>query len=60
MSDSEGDLLRYHIEQTNARFDRIEEKIDRLLEFKWQIIGGSVILSAIVGLVMSLIGFGKT
>ena len=30
------------------RIEKIDEKVDRLLQFKWQIIGGSVVLSAII------------
>lgn len=33
------------IELLNARLDRIEEKVDKILAFKWQIIGGSIVLS---------------
>lgn len=48
-------LTEYFIEQTNQRLDRIEDKIDILLEFKWQIIGGSVIASAFVAFAMQLL-----
>lgn len=33
------------IEMIDARLTRLEDKMDKLLAFKWQIIGGSVVLS---------------
>jgi len=44
----------YFIEQTNGRLERIEGKLDTVLEFRWQIIGGAVVASAFVGLVVSV------
>jgi len=38
----------YFIEQTNMRLRLIDNKLDDLLKFKWQIIGGSVLLSIVV------------
>lgn len=34
--------------------DRIEGKVDSLLEFKWQILGGTAILSVIVGVIAQI------
>jgi hypothetical protein len=48
---SQEKLVEYFIEQTNDRLERMEDKMDKLLAFKWQIIGGSVAISALVGLV---------
>jgi hypothetical protein len=31
-----------------SRLQQLEEKVDRLLAFKWQIIGGSVLLSILL------------
>lgn len=46
------ELIKYFMEATNSRFDKIDAKLDRtdskidtLQEFRWQIIGGSVLLS---------------
>jgi len=39
----------------DKRLDRLEEKVDKLLAFKWQIIGGSAVISAIVGLVVHIL-----
>lgn len=48
MDDQQSELVRYFIEETNKKFERLEEKVDILLEFKWQILGGSMVLSALV------------
>lgn len=48
-------LQDYFIEQTNLRLERIEQKLDVLLEFKWQIIGGSLVASAFVALVVQVL-----
>lgn len=37
------------------RLDRIEIKVDTLLEFKYQIIGGSMLFSAIVSLIVAVL-----
>lgn len=54
-------LIDYFIQETNKKFDKVEadmrsidSKVDQLLEFKWQIIGGSVILSLVVTLIIQL------
>jgi hypothetical protein len=48
-------LVDYFIEQTNDRFKILEGKVDKLIAFKWQIIGGSVVISAMVGIVVQLL-----
>lgn len=39
----------------DAKLDEINQKIDRLLAFKWQVIGGSVVVSAIIGIAIQLL-----
>ena len=36
------------------RIIRIEEKVDKLLEFKWQIIGGSLVASVFITIMMQV------
>jgi len=48
------DLNDYFMGQTNKRLDSIESKIDRLLAFKWQIIGGSLVASTVVALTVQV------
>lgn len=33
----------------------INEKVDEMLKFKWQIVGGSVAISAIIGITIQLL-----
>ena len=46
--------LDYFIERTDSRLLRIEDGIGDLKKFKWQIIGGSVVISTIVSLAIAL------
>jgi hypothetical protein len=39
------ELVQYFINETNKKFERLEEKVDLLISFKWQLVGGSVVLS---------------
>ena len=57
----EGKILDYIIENMDRRFnelhdrlDKVDRKIEMLLAFKWQIIGGAVAISAIVGVVIQI------
>lgn len=38
-----------------ARMDRLEEKVDRLLAFKWQIIGGSLVASVVLTVALQVV-----
>lgn len=56
MSDKEQDgLIPYYIEITDKRLERIEEKVDKLLAFKWQIISGSLVLSTLAGIALQIV-----
>jgi len=48
-------LLMSKLSEQDKRFDEIDQKIDVLLRFKWQIIGGSVILSTVITVVIQII-----
>lgn len=52
------ELVDYFIEQTNARFQSIETKLDQLFAFKWKIAGISLAVSTIVSLVVAVY-FGR-
>jgi hypothetical protein len=54
MDDRHDELVQYFIEETNKKFVKLEEKVDMLLQFKWQIISGSVVLSARITLGMQI------
>jgi len=37
-----------------SRLDRLEEKLDSLLQFKWQIIGGTLLVCGLVTLFVNV------
>lgn len=44
------------IDDIVSRLDRMESKLDALMEFRWKIDGGQMVISAVVAFVISLIG----
>lgn len=44
-------------ELLRAQLERLEEKVDKLLAFKWQIIGGATFLSTLTTLVLNVAMF---
>lgn len=44
-----------YIEGIDKRLESVEGKIDKLLEFKWQIIGGSVLMSSILAVAIQIV-----
>lgn len=40
--------LDYFISQTNDRFDRIDDKLDSLLAFKWQFAGALTLITILI------------
>lgn len=55
MDQRQNELVDYFIEETNKKFERLEEKVDMLLEFKWQIISGAVVFSALITIVIQVL-----
>lgn len=49
------ELLEYYIKHSDSRFDKIDMKLDELIAFRWQIIGGSVVMSSLFTLVMNIL-----
>lgn len=41
--------------ETRARLDRIETKVDTLLEFKWRVIGGAGVIGGLFSVIMAFI-----
>jgi hypothetical protein len=50
----DNDLFDYFIEQTNRRFDKIEEKLDQLITFRLMLLGGAATLSAVVSFLVAI------
>jgi hypothetical protein len=49
------ELVKYFIEQTNEKFSVLDNKVDKLLAFKYQIIGGSILASAFLSILISIV-----
>ncbi|NJO18769.1 MAG: hypothetical protein HC838_00085 [Spirulinaceae cyanobacterium RM2_2_10] len=48
MNDKLSDYLINRIENIESKIERVDEKVDSLLRFKWQIVGGAAAFSAII------------
>jgi hypothetical protein len=42
--------LKLIVEEIKVDIRRVEKKVDSMLAFKWQLIGGGVVVSTIVGI----------
>ena len=52
---SQKDLLDYYIKHADKRFDEIEKKVDKLISFRWMLIGASVSVSGIISIAIQLL-----
>lgn len=48
MNDKLSDYLISRVDGMEMKIERVEDKIDSLLQFKWQVVGGAITLSAII------------
>lgn len=48
------DWLKDDIKEVKNDVKSINEKVDKMLQFKWQIVGGSVVVSAVIGVLIQL------
>lgn len=52
------DWLKADIDKVDKKVDTLSKevntKLDEILAFKWQIVGGSVVISAVVGVVIQI------
>jgi len=48
------DLLKYFIKMSNERFDSLEGKVDKLISFRWMLIGASVGISGIISVIFQI------
>lgn len=42
-------------DKVESRFDVVNEKLDTLLEFKWQIVGGSIVVSLVISVIVQVL-----
>ena len=54
---NDNDLLRYYIEHSDKRFDALDEKIEKLISFRWLLIGASMGISGVVSVAFQVIQF---
>lgn len=47
-------FLKEYLEQLSAKLDKLEVKVDDLLRYKWQIMGGTGVLSLILVFIFEL------
>lgn len=50
------ELVDYFIRETNEKFDKLDDKVNQLLEFKWKVVGSSIGVSLVITAVFQ-IGF---
>lgn len=55
MNEQAFELLLEKHRDADRRAERMEEKLDELLSFKWKIVGGSAVLSIIASFLTSLV-----
>lgn len=53
------ELLMDKLRESDRRLSDMDEKLDELLAFKWKIIGGSVVLSVLFNLAISVFTQGR-
>lgn len=49
------ELLKYYIKHADTRFDKLENKMDKLVSFRWILIGVSLAISGMVSFVFQLL-----
>lgn len=56
------EMINRRIDDANInntkRFDTLEQKVDSLLEFKWHIMGGTALFSAVIGILIVVLTGG--
>ncbi len=54
---NDNELLRYYIEHSDKRFDALDEKIEKLISFRWLLIGASMGISGVVSVGFQVVQF---
>lgn len=52
---NENELLKYYITHTDKRFEEVHRKLDKLISFRWLLIGISIGVSGVVSFVVKII-----
>jgi hypothetical protein len=48
------EFLDYYIEHTDKRFEKVHEKLDTLLRFRWMLIGAALAISGTVSVLFEV------
>lgn len=48
------ELLDYFIQHTDVRFEKVHEKLDILLKFRWMLIGASMAISGTISILFEV------
>ncbi len=46
--------IKSDVSRIESKTDKVVEKVDQLLEFKWRIVGGSVVLLIVANVLMQI------
>ena len=49
------DWLKQEIDQVNTKVDKLDEKMDELIKFKWQVVSGTIVVSCILGVAFQIL-----
>lgn len=49
------ELVDYFILETNKKFEAVDKKLDSLIAFRWQIIGGSLVASSLLTIALNVL-----
>lgn len=52
---SNEEKYEYFIAQTNVRLEKMDEKLDQLISFRFMLIGASMAVSAMVSLIITIL-----
>ena len=51
------ELLKYYISHSDKRFDALDQKVDKLISFRWLLIGASMGVSGIISVAFQVFQF---
>ena len=53
----EDELLKYYISHSDKRFDALDQKVDKLISFRWLLIGASMGVSGVISVAFQVFQF---
>lgn len=49
------DMIISSIDRLDEKIDKVDDKVSAVLAFKWQIVGGSLVVSLLVGIAIQVL-----